>query len=107
MTEPSVQDMITLFAQLQLSQVLNNGRQIGLSTLTMASGLMQLCAAQMAMLSPGGASAILRAYADVIDAGPGNGPTQQEARARFNEVGRAFVATVEASRDFPQPQGRA
>ncbi len=107
MTEPSVQDMIGTFTHMQLVKALENGQALGLSPVTTASSLMQLCAARMAMISPAGASAILRAYADVIDAGPGEGPAQQEARTRFLAAGHAFIATVQASRDFPQPEGRA
>lgn len=105
--DASVEAMITRFCQLQLSQALATGSQIGLSPITTASTLLQTCAASLAGIDQAGAIAILRAYADCIEAGPGQGAAQSAARARFTAAAEAFVAAAQSARDFPAPQGRA
>ena len=67
----------------------------------------QVIASVLTAISPTATVEILRAYADVIDAGPGDGPAQAAARARFDAAAQAFIPVARAQRDFPQPQGRA
>ena len=75
--------------------------------MTTAATMMQIAAAFLVQTSSNGAVALLRAYADCIEAGPGPGTRQDEARQHFNQVAQEFMATAQASRDFPAPQGRA
>lgn len=107
MTDPTVEMMIQLFARRQMDQVLLNGSSIGLSPVTTAATMMQLAASILVQTSSTGAIALLRAYADCIEAGPGSGAKQETARQHFQQVAQEFIATAQASRDFPAPQGRA
>lgn len=107
MTDPTVEMMVQLFARRQMDQVLLNGSSIGLAPVTTAATMMQIAAAFLVQTSSSGAVALLRAYADCIEAGPGTGKRQDAARAHFNQVAQEFMSAAQASRDFPQPQGRA
>ena len=105
--DASVEVMIVRFCQLQLSQVLATGSQIGLSPITTAATLLQTCAASLAGVAQAETVAILRAYADCIEAGPGQGAAQSAARSRFTAAAEAFVAAAQSAQAFPTPQGRA
>ena len=107
MTDPALADLITVFCQRQLSQTLDKGAEIGLEPVTIASTILQIAAATLAQVAQTETVAILRAYADCIEAGPGDGPLQRDAKAAFMTAAQAFGDAVEAARDFPTPQGRA
>jgi len=107
MTDPTVEMMVRLFARRQMDQVLVNGSNIGLAPVTTAATMMQIAASVLVATSATGAVALLRAYADWIEAGPGQGAAQDRARQHFYQVAQSFIGMAEATSDFPQPQGRA
>ncbi len=99
--------MIETFTHRQLVLVIQAGSALGLSPLTVAASLMQASASVLVQVSPKVASSILRAYADVIDAGPDDTPARAAAIAKFMAAGEAMLSVAKTARDFPQPQGRA
>lgn len=103
----TAEDMVATFASRALSQTLASGANLGLSPITTAAALLQVTAASLAGVAQAEAVVILRAYADCIEAGPGKGPAQTEARERFVAAAQAFAAAARASAEFPTPQGRA
>jgi hypothetical protein len=103
MTE--VEAMVANFARAQLLQVVQHGQVLGLSPLTTVSTVLQCAAGSLAQVAAAETVAILRAYADTIEAGPGDSPAKAAAVARFEKAASAFVAA--AASDFPAPQGRA
>ena len=105
MTE--IEAFVANFVRAQLAQVVQNGATMSLSPVTTISTVMQAAAGTLAQVAPAEATALLRAYADCIEAGPGESPAKTAAVARFTEAAAAFVAVAAASRDFPAPQGRA
>jgi hypothetical protein len=105
MTE--VEAFVANFVRAQLAQVVQNGATMGLSPLTTISTVMQAAAATLAQVAPAEATALLRAYADCIEAGPGESPASAAASARFHSAAQAFLDVAAAARDFPAPQGRA
>jgi hypothetical protein len=105
MTE--VEAFVASFGQAQLAQVLQNGAGIGLSPITTAATIMQIAATSLANIAQAETVAMLRAYADCIEAGPGDSAAKADAVARFGKASTAFVAIARASADFPAPQGRA
>ena len=107
MGEPTVQDMIQAFARRQMGEVIERGASLALSPVTVAATLMQLSASVLAHVAPVPTVAMLRAYADVIEAGPDNPLDLAVARERFEGAAEAFRAEAEAAASFPAPQGRA
>jgi hypothetical protein len=107
MPDPTVEQMIATFARAQLLQVMTTGHNLGLAPVTTTSAILQVAAGTLAELAPAATVAMLRAYADCIEAGPGDGAAQAAARASFHAAAEAFIATARASVDFPAPQGRA
>jgi hypothetical protein len=105
MTE--IEAFVANFAQAQLAQVMRNGADIGLSPLTTLTTVLQAAAGTLVQIARAEATALLRAYADCIEAGPGESPAKTAAVARFSEAASALVAVAAAARDFPSPQGRA
>lgn len=105
--DPAILHMIAAFCQRQLSQILDNGVAIGLSPVTTASTMMQICASSMYGIAPAQTVAMLRAYADTLEAGPHDTPAKQAAVAAFEAAASDFVAIAAASRNFPAPQGSA
>ncbi len=103
----SAQAMVIHFAQAQLSQVLTAGTSLGLSPITTATCLLQITASALAGIAPAETAQLMRAYAAVIEAGPGDGQPQADARQAFDQAAKAFVATYQAAQAFPAPQGRA
>ncbi len=102
-----VQAFVANFVKAQLAQVVQPGAGIGLSPVTTVSTMMQAAAGTLAGLAPAEATALLRAYADCIEAGPADGPARSAAIARFSAAAAAFLAVPPARPDFPAPQGRA
>lgn len=107
MDRPDVETLCQTFGHNQLAQAIAIGRTIGFAPVTTASTILQVAAMAMAGVHPGQTAEILRAYADVLDAGPGEGPAQSAARVRFDQAAQTFMATARTTRDFPAPQGRA
>lgn len=107
MQDLSAADMVATFAQRQLSQTLTAGTNLGLAPITTAAAILQVTAASLAGIAHAETVRILRAYADVIEAGPGQGEAQARARAAFEAAAQDFAVAAQATRDFPQPQGRA
>lgn len=106
-TGATTEQLIEAFCHRQLMQAMQAGSSLGFSPITVAASLMQISASALVSVSPSDAAAVLRAYADVIDAGPGESPARAEAIASFLASGEALLATGRAGRDFPVPQGRA
>jgi hypothetical protein len=108
MDQNEAQALVANFANRSLTNTINTGFEaLGLSPLTTASAVMQCAAAAMAHFSAKDTVALLRAYADCIEAGPGDGAPQQAARAAFFAAGESLIAAARASIKFPAPQGRA
>lgn len=107
MIATSVEQMIATFVRTQLFQVMNAGTSFGIAPVTTATTIMQVAAASLADIAPAATVAMLRAYADCIEAGPGDGAAQAAARASFHAAAEAFITTARAGTDFPAPQGRA
>ena len=99
--------MIATFAKQQLYQATNAGISVGLSPVTVAASLMQFAASCLATVAPAEAVALIRAYADVIEAGEPDSEAFASARSRFDGAALAFTAVARAAQDFPTPQGRA
>ena len=102
-----LEDLITRFCHRQLDQMLEEGTGIGLSPLTACATLLQLCAASLASVARAEAVALLRAYADCIEAGPGPRPAKDDARRAFEAAAQAYATAAKVARAFPTPQGRA
>jgi hypothetical protein len=99
--------MLNIFAQRQLHQAIVAGQSFGLAPVTTAATIMQAAANLLVSVSPTHVVAMLRAFADVIEAGPGTGPAQAQARAGFEAAAQGFIEVARASADFPTPQGTA
>lgn len=107
MMDFSPDKMIEAFTHRQLMQAIHAGGMVGFTPITIAASMMQMCASLLVSVSPHHASAVLRAYADLIDAGPVQTPQRDAAISRFMNAGEQLIAAAQAARDFPQPQGRA
>jgi hypothetical protein len=105
--QPSVEDIIATFGHRQLMGVVQAGQSLGFAPVTTLSTVLQIACMSLMQVAPAETVAILRAYADVIEAGPGEGPAQTAAEQRFRDAALAFVSVAKAQRDFPAPQGRA
>ena len=103
----SAEHLVAVFGHRQLAQSIQAGAGLGLAPITTAATIMQISAMTLAQVAPGQTVALMRAYADVIEAGPGDGAAQAGARGRFDIAAQALAAAAIAARDFPTPQGRA
>jgi hypothetical protein len=108
MDQNEAQALVANFVNRALTNTINTGFEaLGLSPLTTASAMMQCAAAAMAHFAARDTVALLRAYANCIEAGPGDGPAQQAARQAFFAAADSMVATARASINFPVTQSRA
>lgn len=100
--------LVARFVFCQMQDVVEAGKEIGLAPVSTLATALQVSASGLVQASsPAATVALLRAYADVIEAGPGSGPTQTTARSSFETAAQAMTNMVRAGADFPAPKGRA
>jgi hypothetical protein len=106
--DPTTEAMIANFGNQQLHAALKMGAALGLQPSIVLTSLIQLAAGQMVSVSPRATVTFLRAYADLIEAGPTAPPSAQKAcRAAFDTAAAQFMQDLSARQNFPAPQGSA
>ena len=108
MDQAAVEQLLYHFAQAQLRQAIQAGHSLSIAPVTTCAMLLQATASTLAQgVDPAATVALLRAYADCIEAGPGDGPAQAAAKAGFDAAAQAMIDTAKIAASFPAPQGSA